>query len=173
MSIPLNSRLSVKVILTALLMAIAGLAVACGGGEDVSPAQDGHDVHGGAAEGGFGEAASLSDATRTVEVEALDELVFSPDTITVQSGEVVAFKVTNTGKAKHEFVLGDETYQEMHEEGMSSADQDVKHRGNAVQLDPGETRTLAWRFSEAGKVLYGCHEPGHYEGGMVGTISVS
>jgi uncharacterized cupredoxin-like copper-binding protein len=44
--------------------------------------------------------------------------------------------------------------------------------GNAVKVGPGETAELTWRFDETGTLLYGCHEPGHYEGGMVGTIEV-
>ena len=43
--------------------------------------------------------------------------------------------------------------------------------GNAVTVAAGETRVLTWRFEDAGEVLYGCHEPGHYEAGMVGSIA--
>jgi len=32
---------------------------------------------------------------------------------------------------------------------------------NQIGLKPGETKSLTWRFTEAGEVLYGCHEPGH------------
>lgn len=41
-----------------------------------------------------------------------------------------------------------------------------------VSVESGENASLTWRFTESGEVLYGCHEPGHYEGGMVGTIGV-
>jgi uncharacterized cupredoxin-like copper-binding protein len=37
---------------------------------------------------------------------------------------------------------------------------------------PGETEEITWTFTDAGGTLYGCHEPGHYEGGMVGSIEV-
>ena len=42
-----------------------------------------------------------------------------------------------------------------------------------MSLAPGETKELTWRFSEAGEVLFACHVDGHYDGGMVGTVSVS
>lgn len=43
---------------------------------------------------------------------------------------------------------------------------------NAVTVRPGETKELTWKFGETGEVLFRCHEPGHYNGGMVGTIVV-
>ncbi len=45
--------------------------------------------------------------------------------------------------------------------------------GNAVTAGPGETAELTWRFDESGDLLFGCHEPGDYDGGMVGQITVS
>jgi uncharacterized cupredoxin-like copper-binding protein len=44
---------------------------------------------------------------------------------------------------------------------------------NAISLAPGETKELTWRFVEAGTVEYGCHEPGHYEAGMHGEMTIS
>ena len=36
----------------------------------------------------------------------------------------------------------------------------------------GETMELTWRFGENGIVIFGCHEPGHYAGGMQGQVTV-
>ena len=44
--------------------------------------------------------------------------------------------------------------------------------GISFSVEPGESALLTWRFTESGEVLFGCHEPGHYEGGMVGTIEI-
>lgn len=43
---------------------------------------------------------------------------------------------------------------------------------NAVVLDPGETKEVTWKFTVAGTFLIGCHQPGHYDAGMVGSITV-
>jgi uncharacterized cupredoxin-like copper-binding protein len=43
---------------------------------------------------------------------------------------------------------------------------------DSVTLQPGETKQLTWRFSDGGTFEYACHEPGHYEGGMRGQITV-
>jgi uncharacterized cupredoxin-like copper-binding protein len=39
-------------------------------------------------------------------------------------------------------------------------------------VEPGETASIDYTFTEAGDLLAGCHQPGHYEGGMVARISV-
>jgi uncharacterized cupredoxin-like copper-binding protein len=98
---------------------------------------------------------------------------FSPSEIEVRAGETVAFVVTNTGEAVHEFVIGDEHVQEEHEAGMAE-DGDHAEEGppNAVTVAPGATETLVYRFGEPGELLIGCHVPGHYAAGMVGTITI-
>ena len=57
---------------------------------------------------------------------------------------------------------------EMMENGETMSHDDP----NAVVLAAGETKELTWRFSEAGTVLIGCHQPGHYAAGMTGTVVV-
>lgn len=41
-----------------------------------------------------------------------------------------------------------------------------------VTIEPGETVSVLARLDEPGETLYGCHQPGHWEVGMVGTITV-
>lgn len=155
------------------------LLAACGGGDgstgSSSDGATGSEMDHGSMDGdemmGFGRPGDPADADRTIEVEALDSLAFDPAAIEVDRGETVSFVVTNTGNARHEFTLGDEEYQMEHGEEMQmdGMDGDAPH---SVVLEPGETKELTWTFTEPGEVLYGCHEPGHYEGGMVGKISV-
>jgi uncharacterized cupredoxin-like copper-binding protein len=42
----------------------------------------------------------------------------------------------------------------------------------AVTIEPGETVSVLARFDEPGETLYGCHQPGHWEVGMLGTITI-
>ena len=121
----------------------------------------------------FGEPDVPEAADRAVRVTALDVLAFSPAHIAVAKGETIRFEVTNTGEIRHEFVIGDVDFQKAHEREMTSGDMSMEHEGNTLVLDPGQTGSLAWTFTQAGEVLYGCHEPGHYDGGMVGTIQVT
>lgn len=151
------------------LCAVAGLTLLACGETDPDP-QDAVSQDG-SSESGFGEPAGSQDATKTVDVTALDKLAFDPSSVSVQQGDVVRFVVTNEGRAPHEFVIGDEEYQEEHEESMEHGGHDMELE-NSVEVGPGETAELTWRFTSPGKVLFACHVAGHYEGGMVGTILV-
>lgn len=166
----------------------AGLVLAgCGGAEDdpvveagtedttgEAGVDHGGDDHGDEAGGAIGEPADASEASRTIEVDALDAMAFDPATIEVAAGEVVTFAVTNTGEAVHEFILGDAAMQEEHAAEMGDMGSEMAHdEPNALSIQPGETAELTWRFGEAGTLRYACHEPGHYEAGMVGEITVS
>lgn len=150
-----------------VLMVVAlGSLVACGGN---GGGHGGHTPEGDAEGSVPGEAADASEATQKIEVSTLDQLRFDPPSIELSAGDVVTFVVTNKGGTEHEFVLGDEAYQDAHDSGEGH---DMSGE-NAVTVAPGETEVLTWRFEDAGEVLYGCHVVGHYDGGMVGKIEVS
>lgn len=163
----MTPRLRLFVVVTAVTV-----LAACGG-EDASSS----DTHSSGMHGtngsmmDFGSPGDPADANRSIEIEAQDSLQFDPDSVEVESGEVVTFVVTNSGSNDHEFVLGDEAFQAEHEAPMDEGD--VHHGGGmAIEIAPGETSEITWEFPTSGTILYGCHEPGHYDGGMVGTVVV-
>ena len=141
-----------------------------------------HSEHTAGGEGSAGDSASqgevpgtpapASAADREIVVTASDALDFDPSSIQVSAGEVVNFVVKNEGQTDHEFVLGDEAYQAEHEEDMQG-DHHMSAMENAVTVAPGQTKELTWQFAQSGSLQFGCHEPGHYEGGMFGTIEIS
>lgn len=109
---------------------------------------------------------------RTVQVEMTDELRFEPAEFTFQAGETVRFEVTNAGQIVHEFLIGDEAAQDEFEMEMSEGDGMAHDTEAGVSVEPGESETFEYTFAEAGDLLAGCHEPGHYGGGMKTTITV-
>lgn len=119
-----------------------------------------------------GGPAAAADADREIRVAANDDLTFKPASIEVSANQTVTFVVVNEGQTDHEFVIGDGTYQEMHESDMQENDH-MMHMENAVDVTPGETAEITWQFDEAGEVLFACHEPGHFDGGMIGSIQVT
>jgi uncharacterized cupredoxin-like copper-binding protein len=127
--------------------------------------------------GSHGTSSGGGGGDRVIRVEALDSLAFEPDSVSVEAGESVRFVVTNTGTVEHEFVLGPESVQMAHEEasGMGKEHGAIRLEGQlaALELAPGETEETVVTFEEEGEMLYGCHEPGHYDGGMVGTVTVT
>lgn len=116
--------------------------------------------------------ATADAADRVVRVAALDQLAFDPPVINVAVDETVAFEVTNPGTTAHEFMLGPKAMQAYHGDQMAQTPgQMMSDSPHVLSLEPGETETIAMRFVGEGELEYGCHVPGHYEGGMVGTVT--
>lgn len=132
----------------------------------------------GHAEGGRPGHAEAVD--RTIRIDAVD-VAFTPASIRVRIGETVRFVVTNRGELIHDFTLGDPDSQRAHREAMAAMldaagkrhDDPHGHAdGNAIMLQPGETRELVWTFGAAEAFEFACNVPGHYESGMVGRIVI-
>ena len=115
--------------------------------------------------------ASSAAKPRTIAVSMTDELRFEPASFTVGAGETVRFVVANEGQIVHEFLIGDEEEQARFEGEMEM--EGIEHDGEAgVSVEPGAAEEFEYVFGAAGELLAGCHEPGHYAGGMVATIAV-
>ena len=104
---------------------------------------------------------------RTVEI-GLRYSRFTPEAITVDAGETVRFVLRNEDPIHHEFILGDEEVQRVHEVG-----EEPHHaRPGEVSVPAGETATTTYRFRGPGTLLFGCHLPGHWSYGMRGTVRI-
>lgn len=62
--------------------------------------------------------------------------------------------------------------QDEHAAEMAGDNAHMDDADNVFTLEPGESHEMTWTFTSAGELLFGCHQPGHYESGMVGTITV-
>ncbi|MGE5246755.1 MAG: plastocyanin/azurin family copper-binding protein [Verrucomicrobiota bacterium] len=120
----------------------------------------------------LGRPGNPEDVNRSIEVEMSDSMRFRPDRIRVQRGDTVRFIVRNTGKLRHEMVLG--TAEELKEHAATMRKHpDMEHSDpNQVRVEPGETGELIWEFNREGTFDFACLEPGHLEAGMVGEIVV-
>ena len=116
--------------------------------------------------------ASAGTAKR-IEVKLTDALKMEPAELTVKAGQPVTFVVTNSGAIQHEFYLGDEAAQGAHEQEMMSSGGMTMDEPDGIVLKPGETKELTYTFMSAGDFRAGCHETGHYAGGMKAAISVT
>jgi len=117
-------------------------------------------------------AASPGAAALRIEVKLTDALKMEPAEMTLKAGQAVTFVVTNSGATEHEFYVGDEAAQMAHEQEMSNGGMAMTEP-NGIVLKPGETKELSHTFATAGSSLAGCHEPGHYGGGMKAVITVT
>lgn len=120
----------------------------------------------------FGSLAAASEATRVIEVATTDDMRFEPQQFSVATGEIVTFRATNRGQITHDFTLGDRAAQDRHAAEMAQGGHGALDAPNVVEVQAGESAELTWAFPRAGTVLIGCHQPGHYQAGMQGSIVV-
>jgi uncharacterized cupredoxin-like copper-binding protein len=102
-----------------------------------------------------------------------DAMRFTPASIEVKRNETVRFRITNSGKIKHEMVLGTEKELKEHYELMKKNPEMEHDDPNMVTLGPGKSGEIVWQFTKAGKVDFGCLQPGHYDAGMKGAVKVA
>jgi uncharacterized cupredoxin-like copper-binding protein len=95
---------------------------------------------------------------------------FSPDAVTVRRGQPVRFVIHNRDPIAHELIVGDQAVQDRHERGTEP------HHGERpgeVSVAAGATAQTTVTFTRSGRLLFGCHLPGHWDYGMRGTIRVA
>ena len=157
-----------------LIVAAAGL-LACAGrvlahGDETHPAKSGPVRK---EQKDWGIAGDAAQAKRRIDVGMSDTMRFTPERIAVKLGETVRFVVRNHGKVLHEFVIGTPAENAKHAELMLKFP-DMEHdEPYMAHVAPGKTGQIVWTFNRAGQFEFACLIAGHYQAGMVGTITVS
>jgi len=131
----------------------------------------GHAGDGGRAHG-VGEPGEPNKVSRTIQVLMSDDMQFTPTKLNAKRGETVRFVVRNTGRIKHEMVIGSMAELKGHAELMRKMPGMEHDEQNMVTLEPGKSAELVWQFTQAGTVDFACLQPGHIEAGMMGKVSV-
>ena len=112
-------------------------------------------------------------AARTVVIDMDDSMRFAPAQWEAKQGEALRLVVINSGKARHELVIGQDKELAEHAKQMREAPQGHHHHDNAISVEPGQAAVLRWTFKTAGPWAMACFEPGHFEAGMAGRITVT
>jgi uncharacterized cupredoxin-like copper-binding protein len=120
--------------------------------------------------GAPGDAAKVN---RTVTINMSDAMRFTPSGINVSQGETIRFHVKNSGKIRHEFVLGTAKDLQQHYELMKKFPKMEHADPNMVSVAPGQTGEVIWQFTKVGKINFACLQPGHFDAGMKGAVSVA
>ena len=121
----------------------------------------------------IGKPGLASKVTRTVNVDMLDTMRFTPSSLAIKQGETIRFVVKNVGRLPHEMVLGKEKDLKEHYEVMKKNPEMEHADANSVSVQPGKTGELIWQFTKTGKVDFACLHPGHYDAGMKGQVRVA
>ena len=115
-----------------------------------------------------GAGCSARGGERTVTID-VHHSRFSVEELHVRRGETVRFVLRNSDPIPHELIVGDQSVQDRHEAGGEAHHGD---RPGEVSVAPGATAFTTYRFDRPGRMLFGCHLPGHWAYGMRGTIDV-
>ena len=121
----------------------------------------------------IGKPGLASQVTRTVKVDMLDTMRFTPSNLAIKQGETIRFVVKNTGQIPHEMVLGTAKDLKEHYEVMKKNPEMEHADANSVTVQPGKTGEMIWQFTRAGKVDFACLHPGHFDAGMKGQVRVA
>lgn len=113
------------------------------------------------------------DIVRVIDVLMDDNLHFAPDTITVKAGETVRFFARNSGRMKHEMVIGSMADLTAHAEMMRKYPGMEHEEPNMITLKPGQRGGIVWKFDTPGSVYFACLVPGHMEAGMIAKVVVT
>ena len=118
-------------------------------------------------------AASASAPLRELRIEMDDTMRFSPSVLTVTAGERVRLVVVNRGKLTHELVIGTADELAHHQREMKSGSAAHHHHSDSeISVEAGQSREVIRSFDKSGELGIACFEPGHYEAGMKGKLTV-
>lgn len=148
-----------RLALSAPLVATALLAAGCGASHDPAPV---------AASRPASPAAGAKGDGLTVTAT---EFAFAPTTLTAESGKV---KVTlvNHGSAVHELVVL-KTAQAAGALKVGGGRVSEAHAVGEVSETPAGATKSATLILKAGRYVFVCNVPGHYQDGMRGTLTVT
>ena len=121
----------------------------------------------------WGIAGDAKSAKRSIEIGMADNMRFTPERIAVRQGETVKFVARNTGKVMHEFVIGTKAENGKHAEMMVKFPTMEHDEPYMAHVPPGKTGEIVWTFNRAGEFEFACLIAGHYQAGMVGSITVA
>jgi len=134
--------------LTAVVVALAVAAVACGGGDTPEASTD-----------------------FTV---VMSDFAFDPDKVAVPPGEEITITLDNVGSVEHEWVILKDGVQ-IAEESELPADEETLLADFVyweAEVDPGESGSFTFTAPERGFFQVICAIPGHFTAGMEGRLQV-
>lgn len=120
----------------------------------------------------FGQEGNPKKVARTIRVDMADSMRFTPADVTVKKGETVRFVAHNSGQVLHEMVLGTREALAEHAALMKKFPNMEHADANMAHVKPGKSGDIVWQFTKAGEFQFACLQPGHFEAGMVGRVTV-
>jgi uncharacterized cupredoxin-like copper-binding protein len=120
----------------------------------------------------WGIADDAAKVTRTIRIEMLDTMRFSPNKLAIQQGETIRFEIRNKGTMLHEMVIGTKKDLDTHAAMMVKFPTMEHDEPYMAHVAAGKKSEIVWTFNKSGDFDFACLIAGHYQAGMVGKISV-
>ncbi|MEO8154452.1 MAG: cupredoxin family protein [Rhizobacter sp.] len=120
----------------------------------------------------FGREGNPKKVTRSIVIDMTDNMRFTPANVTVKRGETIRFVVRNDGKVLHEMVLGTTEALKEHAALMQKFPEMEHADANMAHVKPGTRGEIVWQFTQDGEFQFACLQPGHFEAGMIGKLTV-
>jgi uncharacterized cupredoxin-like copper-binding protein len=94
-----------------------------------------------------------------------------------QLGDVIAGRAGGQGldidrDGAKDVVIGTAAELAEHQREMTSGSAAHHHSASEISVEAGKSREVIRRFDKSGELAIACFEPGHYEAGMKGTLTV-
>ena len=90
--------------------------------------------------------------------------------LAARPGDTVRYVVENTDPIDHEFIIGDQAVQDAHELGTEAYH---PPRPGEMTVPAGAILETTYTYpSQPGRLILGCHIPGHYAYGMRNVIVI-
>jgi len=120
-----------------------------------------------------GKPGKENEVSRSILVEAGDNMRFTHAPFDIKDGETIKFIVNNKSAITHEFSIGTKDEHVSHGK-MMMANPNMHHGpgGASITIKPGETETLIWSFKQTWEVEVACNIPGHYQAGMYSPVNI-
>ena len=169
----MHSSLRPTSVLTLAAALLLGAAAAAHHADSHAHGHDhGAHAHSHATQDDIGKPGAPARVTRTIAVDMSDGMRFTPASIEARADETVRFVITNSGRMRHEFILGSAADLAAHAEAMKSQPEMEHTEPNMLTLAPGDRGEIVWQFTRGGQVDFGCLQPGHFDAGMKGAVVV-
>ena len=121
----------------------------------------------------WGIAGDAKNVKRTIHLSMSDNMRFTPNKIDVKQGETVKIVLKNEGKVLHEMVIGTKKELDEHAALMLKFPNMEHDEPYMAHVPVGKTGEIIWTFNRVGEFDFACLVAGHYQGGMVGKITVA
>ena len=165
----MTSRFISHTLVCALGMTLSSLVLAHGDAHEAAPRTfDAKQVE----DTPFGREGDPKKVRRTVRLDMSDAMRFTPSRLVVKRGETVRLVASNKGQVLHELVLGTPEALKNHAEQMRRFPEMEHDEPHMAHVKPGKSGEIVWQFTRAGEFQFACLIPGHFEAGMVGSVTV-